>query len=363
MDNKERTNVVISGSVNVAGAKPAELMGKTYTVLPATMMVEGSYYPYIENVSDAKSLFFSAKDLEQSVNTWNGRPVAINHPDGQASCNSPEAYEKQWVGYVFNARYEASTKSLKSDLWIDPERGQFLTSRVSAGENIDVSIGAFGDLSPNLNSTGNYDFKMSNIVGDHLAVLPDGVGACSWQDGCGIRATVYSKEKPVVSKMERTESTGTLPVMQLNNNNTVRGGKMAECEERTVEHVHRVDVEATVKEPEKIGLNQLMDRLGEGDKARLTTALNFQEDYKKKHIEKIVACKSVSVCAKALSRVVDVSLLESISELVALADKAPEEKVVVGASDYQLKAGGGKVEPKPKWAEFTDIDYSSFAKQ
>lgn len=197
MELDKHSKIVVNGSVKVdcKTSFNTELMGKKFTVLPATMMVEGSYQPYVESLEDQSSLYFSATELRQSVDSWNGRPVSLNHPEGQGTCNSPKNYDKQWVGYIFNTKYDSSAKGLKAELWIDDKRGKFISNRVANGDHIEVSIGAFGDLEPNTNkdvgSGESYDYRMTNILGDHLAVLPDGIGACGWKDGCGIRAAAY----------------------------------------------------------------------------------------------------------------------------------------------------------------------------
>lgn len=192
MSETDNFRVVVTGTVSHANKKPASLLGKDYSILPCTMMVEGAYYPYVENLETPKSLHFSSYDLRNSVSTWNGRPVAINHPKGAQTCNSPEVFDKQWVGYIFNSRFDHTSKSLKSDLWIEDERGKIVSDLVVAGKQLEVSIGAFGDLKPS-KRTDPYDYTMTNIVGDHLAILPDTKGACSWEDGCGVRAQVFCR--------------------------------------------------------------------------------------------------------------------------------------------------------------------------
>jgi hypothetical protein len=192
MGKTDNFRVVVTGTVSHAEKKPASLLGKDYSILPATMMVEGAYYPYVDNLETPKSLHFSSRDLKESVSTWNGRPVAVNHPSGQQTCNSPEVFDKQWVGYIFNTRFEPVSKSLKADLWIEDERGKIVSDLVTAGKQLEVSIGAFGDLRATKGSEP-YDYTMTNIVGDHLAILPDTKGACSWEDGCGVRAQVFCR--------------------------------------------------------------------------------------------------------------------------------------------------------------------------
>jgi hypothetical protein len=204
----DKQRIVVRGSVSFLGNngfKTTDLLGKKHTILPAVMMVEGSYYPAVSSHNSPSSLFFSSSELKHSVNTWNGRPVSVNHPDRTDTCNDPGTFDRQWIGYVFNTRFDDKRRSLKGDMWIDNERGSFVTNMVRNGKRIDVSIGALGDV---LSSGGreNYDYFMKNIVGDHLAVLPDSVGACSWEDGCGVRAEAYTL------KPKGTEERGAIKV-------------------------------------------------------------------------------------------------------------------------------------------------------
>ena len=90
--------------------------------------------------------------------------------------------------------YDQVENKLRADIWLDKDRGEFIVDKIRQGDKIELSVGAYGDI---VNEKGvsngiNYSQKMTNIVGDHLAVLPDVPGACSWSDGCGIR---MSKEE------------------------------------------------------------------------------------------------------------------------------------------------------------------------
>jgi len=170
-----------------------ELLGAEYFVLPSVMMVEGAYYPAIQSRDDRVALFFSADELKKSINSWNGRGISLMHPNENSSFNVPDVFDNHWLGFVFNTNFEDSKNRLVADLWISAERGKDLVAKVQANEQVDISIGACGEI---VNSTGvvngsAYYKKFVNIVGDHLAVLPDAKGACSWSDGCGIRAMEY----------------------------------------------------------------------------------------------------------------------------------------------------------------------------
>lgn len=170
-----------------------ELLGAEYFVLPSVMMVEGAYYPSIHSCNDRVALYFSADELLKSANSWNGRGISMMHPEGNSSFNVPDVFDNHWLGFVFNTGFEDDKKRLVSDLWISKDRGQEIVDRVQAREQIDLSIGACGNLTVGEGVANGikYTRQFTNIVGDHLAILPDVKGACSWSDGCGIRASEY----------------------------------------------------------------------------------------------------------------------------------------------------------------------------
>lgn len=133
--------------------------------------------------------------LSQAPGGWNGRPIIPDHPkDGDGSANNPILLESAQFGYMFNARIVRG--ALQVDAWLDPIRAAILggdalsvVERCQAGEMVEVSVGAFIGLQP---KSGTYNGKSYesiwvDIVPDHLAMLPKGVGgACSIAvGGCG----------------------------------------------------------------------------------------------------------------------------------------------------------------------------------
>jgi len=187
--------------------------GKNYYIVPSIMLVEGAFTPAVSTFEDPVSLYFDGDDISESVHTWNGRPVSLYHPIGNTSCNVPYVLDGQLIGYVFNAMFDQVGNKLRADLWLDKDRGEFIVDKIRQGDKIELSVGAFGDIiheKGNFNGT-DYTQRMTNIVGDHLAVLPDVLGACSWSDGCGIRmngekelvnATRVVSRKPAYSGVE-----------------------------------------------------------------------------------------------------------------------------------------------------------------
>jgi len=153
-------------------------------VVPCVLVVEG--------VLNGGLLTFD--QIAKSLYAWNGKPVVISHPSDEAgaymSAISPEVYDKQLIGFVFNPRIEGDR--LLGDLHLDEKMickaGHCeLSERLKRGEVIEVSTGYMCDVEQtpgNFNGT-DYSEIQKNIEPDHLAVLVDEIGACSIADGCG----------------------------------------------------------------------------------------------------------------------------------------------------------------------------------
>lgn len=158
------------------------LLGRHYTIYPVVMLREG-VHAGTSGVAD----YFAANEIEQSARTWAGKPVTIGHPND--SCENPSVLEDVWVGSIFDARYDDEMKALKAKAWIDNERGDQVIDALKNGKKIDVSVGVWGNFNAEEGRWGEetYNAKAEGLVADHLAILPDTEGACSWDDGCGIR--------------------------------------------------------------------------------------------------------------------------------------------------------------------------------
>lgn len=162
--------------------------GRTHVVVPVIMMVEG-----VHNGSHGPLLHL-AEDLGRFPAAWNGIPVVIQHPEegGQyVSANSPEVIDDEKVGTIFNTRMEDG--KLKAEAWIDVQRaGRVDPSAmqyIRDGKPLEVSVGVFTDeeAAPGEWYGEQYETIARNHRPDHLALLPGGIGACSWDAGCGVR--------------------------------------------------------------------------------------------------------------------------------------------------------------------------------
>lgn len=166
-------------------------VGKSYIVVPVVMMVEG-----VHNGSQGPTLHL-AEELAKNVEIWNGIPVVIDHPKdegGFISANSPDVVEQQGVGKVYNSKIENG--KLKGEVWIEEEQANKVDSKTIANikdqNPMEVSVGVFTDEEKARGKWRGESYALiaRNYKPDHLALLPEAVGACSNNDGCGIRANV-----------------------------------------------------------------------------------------------------------------------------------------------------------------------------
>jgi len=169
--------------------KTKKFIGRTFSVVPATIIKEGSFYPSGTNVEDG-ALFVGASEIYKSTQRWNGRGVSLEHPsNGGLTLNNPKDYNNQYLGLVFNSKYSHSEKAIKTEFWLDNERASDIIERVKAGEEIDVSIGAYGAFEKRDETNENEkSISFVDIRPDHVAILPFSEGACDYEHGCGIRA-------------------------------------------------------------------------------------------------------------------------------------------------------------------------------
>lgn len=189
--------------------------GEEYLVVPVTMMVEGVHS------GSRGALLHTIEELGKFPEAWNGIPVVLDHPqrDGNAvSANDPEILELCGVGNVYSTHINGSR--LKAEAWLHPERlakiAPNLIEQLEKGEMIEVSLGVFTDeelLEGDWNGE-LYEAIAKNHRPDHLALLPDGEGACSIEDGCGIRANAKDKSVRILIQ-EKLQSINTGDILKV----------------------------------------------------------------------------------------------------------------------------------------------------
>ncbi len=198
---------------------------KVYIVVPVVMMLEG-----VHNGSMGPILH-TAEELAKNVEIWNGIPVTIEHPKdegGFISANSPDVVEQQGVGRVYNSRIEDG--KLKGEAWIEEEKATKVSSEtlniLRQHGPMEISVGVFTDDEKAKGKWRgeSYISIARNYKPDHLALLPDEVGACSVKDGCGVRANIQVDDNGDLQEHTIDTTSGSYTVATTNNY-TIEGDK------------------------------------------------------------------------------------------------------------------------------------------
>lgn len=174
--------------------KRKKLEGRDHLVVPASMLAEGAW------TGEFGTFYYPGDELKKSVRGWNHKPVVAYHPmtDGKAvSACDPDVLNTQKVGVILNTRYDETAKKLRSEVWIDVDRCTEIDPRIVAAINknqlTEVSTGL--NLSSDetegvwVNAAGKkkkYQGTATDYEPDHLAILPDQIGAFTVSDGGGL---------------------------------------------------------------------------------------------------------------------------------------------------------------------------------
>jgi hypothetical protein len=164
-----------------------KLDGQEHVVVPVTLIVEGLL----------NGIFYNAAEVAKFAQAWNGVPVPVNHPQENGafvSANQPQFVESVNIGTIFNAKFEEN--KLTAEAWLNVDKANRLgfsniIAHFDSGQTMEVSTGLFCDAFQTSGVWANtpYNFEARNIRPDHLALLPDTIGACSVVDGCGAMRT------------------------------------------------------------------------------------------------------------------------------------------------------------------------------
>lgn len=173
---------------NIANApiRRQTLHGRKYVVAPMAMLTEG-----VHNGSGG-ALLYRESECKKAVPAWNMKPIVVYHPaingQGVSACD-PDILERQQVGMVMKAVWNGK---LRAEAWIEEDRANVVDDRiVDALDNnkmMEVSTGLFTENTgePGVWNGEEYIAEATNHQPDHLALLPDQIGACSIADGAGL---------------------------------------------------------------------------------------------------------------------------------------------------------------------------------
>lgn len=177
---------VVANQLDNARIERRQWNGSEYLVAPVVMLVAGV----------VNGELVPPDELALSVASWNGRPVTLDHPmleGSYVSANLPEIFERDVVGSVFNAMFDGAR--LMGEVWVDVNKANRLGGdALTVVERLEHAVGTEVSTAytrrPELRA-GVYNGKQYRSVAhdlqpDHLALLLHELGACSWEDGCGV---------------------------------------------------------------------------------------------------------------------------------------------------------------------------------
>lgn len=172
-----------------------KLEGRDHLVVPCVMLKEA----VLEG--SAGALYYPADEIETSPEAWNGMPIVIDHPEieGESvTARQAEVFNTRKVGVLLET--EAEDGKLRTECWFDEERTKAVDKRVYNAivkkKKMEVSTGLGGEVEDKkgtFNGTA-YTGVVRNFKPDHLAVLPDKIGALSVKQGGGLFTNALSKE-------------------------------------------------------------------------------------------------------------------------------------------------------------------------
>lgn len=194
----EETFVVIT--MNVKPVVRKDKIGDTeYLVAPATILLEG-----VHNGNHGP-LYYPYDEVSQTPAAWNHKPVVVHHPnEGQETACTPEFLTSNGVGLLLNTKM--SGRKLRTEAWFEVNALSRVDKRVEAAvlrqHIMEVSTGMYMNV-----EWTEGDWNSEHYVGiarnykpDHLAILPDQIGACSIADGAGLMQMNAEQRKTALPK-------------------------------------------------------------------------------------------------------------------------------------------------------------------
>lgn len=188
-------------TANVAGrVRHVTENGRAYLVADISLIVPGVL------AGSKGALYYPPEETARNARAWDGTPIVVYHPTGpQGEHLSASAPGVQNIGDLRNTTFK---DKLRTQGWFDVEHTRSVDPRVldalEQGRPMEISTGLYttNDPAP-AGATHNgrpYEWVARDYRPDHLAILPDQVGACSLHDGCGLNVNTQGA---AVSLLER----------------------------------------------------------------------------------------------------------------------------------------------------------------
>lgn len=178
----DHLDIKLTANLSKGMVRNEQLEGRSHTVVPMVMIVEG-----VLNGSNG-ALLYPGEELAKVPQVWNHKPVVVYHPEGGSACE-PDVLNTSKVGVILNTKFEDGR--LTAEAWLDDNRLGEVDDRVAAAvanqSMLELSTGLFLEREENAGVYNGKDYVAvtRNYRPDHLAILPDQIGACSVADGAG----------------------------------------------------------------------------------------------------------------------------------------------------------------------------------
>lgn len=219
-------------TLNAFGSvRPATRGGRPFLVANGTIIVPGVL------PGSKGPLFYPEDEVRNSAPLWDNVDIVLRHPTdprtGAAlSAKSAGVLQRVGMGLLQNTAFKSGR--LGTELWFDVHNTERLDltlhpdhrvlPKLRRGQPVELSTGLYTKQKPApLGAVFNgrsYSAVAVAYRPDHLAVLPDEVGACSIRDGCGV--LVNSRGEPTMTRLPDLFGT-------LTENCGGKGGKPGPC--------------------------------------------------------------------------------------------------------------------------------------
>lgn len=275
--------------------------GREYLVAPMVMITEGVH------AGSNGPLYYPREELAKTPEVWNHKPVVVYHPTmngyGVSACD-PDVITNRKVGVIMNTKFDAETGKLRAEAWLEKSRIEEVDSRIaealSTGEMMELSTGLFTDneLIDGEWHGEPYKYIARNYRPDHLALLPDKIGACSIEDGAGLLQLNQSQQDDLITKIQAAfgvsaaiKSVVTSQIMFTKNNSLYQvdivsvDGELTVNEETCCEVTSQVSFETNSDKPHIIKGVLSMSKETFVDELVANESTTFVEDDRKTLLE------------------------------------------------------------------------------
>lgn len=186
---RSTTNEMQHVTINFKANVRFDMMeSREYLVAPCVSIVEGVH------AGSNGPLYYPAEELAKTPQVWNHKPVVVYHPQingqGVSACD-PAILSTRKIGLMMNTEFDPEINGLRHEIWIDVAKCAEVDERVlDAVHNCEIMECSTGLWTDNEAAEGEWEGEPYSIIArnfrpDHLALLPDKIGACSVADGAG----------------------------------------------------------------------------------------------------------------------------------------------------------------------------------